>query len=173
MKKPDMFADYLPFHHQVTRQAQEIKYKKNYDSNSNKWKKISDKEVKWNIKQLRNSSSGPDNIHNRCLKNHTKLLIFHLTNLFNMIMKMGYIPNMWKKANIILLLKPKKDKHHPASYRPISLLSCMGKLLEKIIKQRLLNVLERRKILAEHQAGFHPRKSTLYDIIRLERFANE
>jgi hypothetical protein len=90
-----------------------------------------------------------------------------------MITKIGYILNMWEKANIILLLKPKKEKHHPASYRPISLLSCMGKLLEKIIKQRLMNVLERRKILPEHQAGFRPRKSTLYNIIRLERFANK
>jgi hypothetical protein len=44
---------------------------------------------------------------------------------------MGYIPNIWKRANIILLLKPKKNKHHPSSYRPISLLSCLGKLLEK------------------------------------------
>ena len=78
---------------------------------------------------------------------------------------------MWKKANIILILKPKKDKQHPSSYRPISLLSCLGKLLEKIIKQRLMLEIERRKILPQHQAGFRPGKSTIYNIVRLERYA--
>ncbi|CAF1148876.1 unnamed protein product [Rotaria magnacalcarata] len=80
-----------------------------------------------------------------------KLLIQHLTKLFNQILKQGYIPTKWKTANIILIMKPKKDKKHPYSYRPISLLSCLGKLLEKIIKQRLMVELERRHILPEHQ----------------------
>ena len=184
-EKADLFAEYfqnevyvkpsdtLPFHQQVTRRTNNIKQGFTTSSYTNKWKKITTKEVKWNIKQLRNSSTGPDNIHNRCLKNYTKSLIQHLTNLFNSILNMGYIPNGWKKANIILLLKPNKDKQHPASYRPISLLSCLGKLLEKIIKQRLMIILERRNILPEHQAGFRPRKSTLNNIIRLTRFAQD
>ncbi|CAF1643525.1 unnamed protein product [Rotaria magnacalcarata] len=90
----------------------------------------------------------------------------HLTKLFNQILKQVYIPTKWKTANIILILKPKKDKQHPSSYRPISLVNCLGKLLEKIIKQRLMLELERRNILPEHQAGFRPGKSqyaTSYD----------
>ena len=182
-EKADLFAEYfqnevyvqspdiLPFHEQVTKQTLTIKNKINNIYNRNKWKEITTKEVEWNIKQLKNSSTGPDNVHNRCLKNHTKLLVHHLTNLFNLVVNLGYIPNTWKKANIILLLKPKKDKQLPSSYRPISLLSCTGKLLEKIIKQRLMVELERRKILPEHQAGFRPGKSTLYNIVRLERYA--
>ena len=127
-------------------------------------------EVKHHIKQLRNSSTGPDNIHNRCLKNHSELLVQYLTNLFNAILKQGYIPEKWKMAKIILLLKPKKDKQHPSSYRPISLLSCLGKLLEKIIKQRLMLELERRNILSQHQAGFRPGENTVYNIVRLEQY---
>ena len=182
-EKADLFAEYfqhevyfkpadtLPFHDQITQQTCKIRNGNNTTLNNNKkWKKITSQEVKWNIKQLRNSSTGPDNIHNRCLKNYTELLVHHLTNLFNLILNVGYIPNMWKKAYIILLLKPKKDKKHPSSYRPISLLSCLGKLLEKIIKQRLMTELERRNILPQHQAGFHPRKSTIYNIVRLERY---
>ena len=84
----------------------------------------------------------------------------------------GYIPDMWKKANIILLLKPNKDKQHPSSYRPISLLSCLGKLLERIMKQRMTNVLNRRNILPQHQAGFRSKKSTMYNIVRLESYAH-
>ncbi|CAF0779354.1 unnamed protein product, partial [Adineta ricciae] len=182
-EKADLFADFfenevysqtadtLPFHDQVTRQANNIKNGKITASNTTKWKLIKVEEVKQHIKQLRNSSTGPDNIHNRCLKNYSKLLVQHLTNLFNTILKQGYIPARWKEANIILLLKPKKDKQHPSSYRPISLLSCLGKLLEKIIKQRLMLELDRRNVLPQHQAGFRPGKSTVYNIVRLERFA--
>ncbi|CAF3407912.1 unnamed protein product, partial [Rotaria socialis] len=68
-------------------------------------------------------------------------------------------------------IEPKKDKQHPSSYRPISLLSRLGKLLEKIIKQRIMLELERRNILPEHQAGFRPGTGTIYNILRLERYA--
>ncbi|CAF3143172.1 unnamed protein product [Rotaria socialis] len=136
-----------------------------------KWKQIAIEEFKYHIKQLRNSSTGPVNIHNRCLKNSSELLIQHLTKLFNQILKQGYIPTKWKTANVILRMKPKKDKQHPSSYRPISLLSCLGKLLETIIKQRIMLEVERRNILPEHQADFRPGKSTIYNILRLERYA--
>jgi len=155
----------------VTRQANIIKNGYITNSNTTKWKLITVQEVKYHIKQLRNSSTGSDNIHNRCLKNYSELLVQHLTNLFNAVLKQGYIPERWKQANIILLLKPKKDKQHPSSYRPISLLSCLGKLLEKIVKQRLMLELNRRNILPQHQAGFRPGKSTIYNIVRLERYA--
>ena len=183
-EKADLFADYfqhevyfktpdsLPFHDQVTQQAHNIRNGIISTKKVKKWKLITLQEVKSTIKQLSNSSTGPDNIHNRCLKNHTKSLVQHLANLFNLILSVGYIPNTWKKANIILLLKPKKEKVHPSSYRPISLLSCLGKLLEKIIKQRLMAEVDRRNILPEHQAGFRSRKSTIYNIIRLERYAH-
>ncbi|CAF1418063.1 unnamed protein product [Adineta ricciae] len=182
-EKADIFADYfekevyfkvpdtLPFHKQVVRQAKKVKKGVLHPSTTTKWKKVSTKEVKWHIKQLRNSATGPDNVHNRCLKNHTELFVQHLTALYNTILEVGYIPDIWKKAHIILLLKPNKDKRLPSSYRPISLLSCLGKLLEKIIKQRLTLEIERRNILPAHQAGFRAKKSTLYNIVRLERFA--
>jgi hypothetical protein len=125
------------------------------------------------MKQLRNSSPGPDNVHNRCLKNCTDLLLQFITTLFNAVLDCGHIPDIWKKANIILLLKPKKENHLPSSYRPISLLSCVGKLLERIVKQRLMLELNQRKILPIHQAGFRPRKSSLYNVVRLERYAAE
>ncbi|CAF4326292.1 unnamed protein product [Rotaria magnacalcarata] len=182
-EKADLLADYfendvysytddtLPFHDQVTSQASNIKKKSITSLNTPKWKQITIEEVKYHIKQLRNSSAGPDNIHKRCLKNSSELLIQHLTKLFNKILKQGYTPTKWKTVNIILVLKPNKDKEHPSSYRPISLLSYLGKLLEKIIKQRLMLEFERRNILPEHQAGFRPGKMTIYNILRLERYA--
>ncbi|CAF1619323.1 unnamed protein product [Rotaria magnacalcarata] len=84
--------DTLPFHDQVTSQASNIKNNNITFSNTRKWKQITIEEVKYHIKQLRNSSAGPGNIHNRCLKNSSELLIQHLTKLFNQILKQGYIP---------------------------------------------------------------------------------
>jgi hypothetical protein len=167
----DVFADYFEkevyaktdgttaFHKRIT---QQITAKINFNRAAQKLhtrNPISTKEVKLTMKQLRNSSPGPDNVHNRCLKNYTDLLLHFITTLFNAVLDCEHIPDIWKKANIILLLKPKKENHLPSSYRPISLLSCVGKLLERIVKQRLMLELNQRKILPIHQAGFRPRKS--------------
>jgi hypothetical protein len=70
-------------------------------------------------------------------------------------------------------IKTKERQAPSGKLSSISLFSCMGKLLGEIIRQRLILELERRKILPEHQAGFRPRKSTLYNIVRLERYARE
>lgn len=159
-EKADLFANYfenevythtadsLTFHDQVTDQANNVKNGVTPMSNTLKWKKMKVEEVKLHIRQFRNSSTGPDNVHNRCLKNDSKLLVQHVIKLFNAILNSGHIPAMWNKANIIVLL-----------------------LLEKTIKQRLMIEIERRNILPQHQAGFRQGKSTTYNIVRLERFA--
>ena len=53
--------------------------------------------------------------------------------LFNKSWKSGTVPALWEKATIIPIYKKGKDKKHPSSNRPISLLSCLEKLLERII----------------------------------------
>ena len=145
--------------------------KKKTSLRKNNFLPITEKEIKSIFKQLPNSAPGPDAIDNRSLKNYTKLLLNHLAKIFNVIVDMRHISEEWKKANMILLLKPKEDKQIPSSYRPISLLSCLGKVLEKIIKQRLIKELHERRIRPIHQAGFRSKRSTQYNMIRLERFA--
>jgi hypothetical protein len=184
-EKAELFAEYFekevyfeaedvePYHCHITHQTNIIRQNMHNNVGQTNWNEITTAEVKMHIKQLRNSSTGQDNVHNRCLKNYTELLVNHLTRLFNQILVQGYIPKAWKQANIILLLKPSKDQKSPSSYRPISLLSCLGKLLEKIIKSRLMLEVERRQILPQHQAGFRSKKSTMYNIVRLERYAKD
>lgn len=48
----------------------------------------------------------------------------------------GIIPKIWKKAVVILIVKPGKDSTNPGSYRPIALTSNLCKLMENIIVQR-------------------------------------
>jgi hypothetical protein len=168
-------SNHLPFHEQIIKKVEKIKrrLKPEKPLKKNDISPITTKEIKTILEQLPNSSPGPDAINNRCLKNYTTTLVYHLEKIFNAVIDIGYTPNGWKKANIILLLKSKKDKRQVSSYRPISLLSCLGKVLEKIIKQRLTTELNGRKILPVHQAGFRSQRSTIYNIIRLQRFARE
>ncbi|CAF4759395.1 unnamed protein product [Rotaria sp. Silwood2] len=102
----------------------------------------------------------------------------HITSAIDIEEYTSFITNSIKSATQEAIPTSKQlntnirlNKQHPSSYRPISLLSCLGKLLEKIIKQRLMVILERRNILPEHQAGFRPRQSTLNNIIRLTKYA--
>ncbi|CAF1320285.1 unnamed protein product [Adineta steineri] len=162
------------FHVHVSEVVKRIKKSINTSSiNSQSFQVITPKELKLILKQLPYSAPEPDNVHNRCLKNFTKSLIDHLLNLMNASLRFGYVPSSWKTAFIILLLKPGKDRSQGSSYRPISLLSCVGKVLEKIIKQRLSIELKRRNILPRHQAGFLEGNSTMYNILRLNRCAEQ
>ena len=63
-----------------------------------------------------------------------------------------------------------KPLDSPASFRPISLTSCVSKLFERIILSRLLFFLESNSILSPHQAGFRPGRSTLDQILYLSQF---
>ena len=68
----------------------------------------------------------------------TSLLIF--LEIFNDIWKTGNIPKSWKEATVIPILKPDKDHTDPTNYRPISLTSCIYKTMERMINDRLINM---------------------------------
>ena len=70
-------------------------------------------------------------------------------------------PFIWKTSFIIPIHKMEKPLDSPASFRPISLTSCVSKLFERIILSRLLFFLESNSILSPRQAGFRPGQSTL------------
>jgi hypothetical protein len=185
-EKANLFATYFEndvyssaantstFHIHVSEVVNKIKQSNNNSSiTRQRFRLITAKELKSILKHLPNSAPGPDNVHNCCLKNFRNSLIDHLLKLMNASLMFGYVPRSWKTAFIILLLKPGKDRTHVSSYRPISLLSCVGKVLEKIIKQRFISELNHRNILPRHQAEFLEGKSTMYNILRLSRCARQ
>jgi len=65
------------------------------------------------------------------------------------------------------ILKPGKDPAIPSSYRPISLLDSIGKLLEKILLARILHDVSKRGLMRDEQFGFRPRHSTSLQLARL------
>ena len=70
------------------------------------------------------------------------------------------MPTAWKLSKLNPILKPGKDPRFIESYRPISLLECLGKLLERIVTTRLEDVVERNQMLPHSQAGFRRWRST-------------
>ncbi|KAG5871238.1 hypothetical protein JTB14_007118 [Gonioctena quinquepunctata] len=68
-----------------------------------------------------------------------------LTRLYGLCFNLAHFPDAWKQGNLITILKATdKDTSDPKSLRPITLLSDLGKVLERIIKYAMLATLERR-----------------------------
>ncbi|GFS24527.1 reverse transcriptase [Elysia marginata] len=91
-----------------------------------------------------------------------------ILDLFNKIWTTGNIRKQFKHAIIIPTHKPGKDPKDPASYRPISLTSHLGKTLESIINKRLNYYLETKQLINKNQAGFRKNRQTIDQIIALD-----
>jgi len=64
------------------------------------------------------------------------------------------VPADWRKATIIPILKSGKPPNQPGLYRPISLMSCTAKFMERLVQERLSYLLESQNPLNCNQAGF-------------------
>ena len=82
-------------------------------------------------------------------------------------MSMGYFPIIFKDGMVILILKPGKDPTKVSSYRPITLLEVPGKILEKIINERVYGFAESHNKLHKNQFGFRRNRGTETAIIKM------
>ena len=92
-----------------------------------------------------------------------------LLYIFNLFWSLHSFPSIWKTSSIIPFHKMGMPLDSLASFRPISLTSCVSKLFELIILSRLLFFLESNSILFPRQAGFRPGRSTLDQILYLSQ----
>lgn len=130
--------------------------------------KISQEEFDQSIRsQNIKSAPGEDGITNQMLIHCPQNIKSSIINIFNFSIVNHTIPTKWKVAKIIMIKKPNKPETDISSYRPISLLSNISKLLEKIINTRLINYLESNNLISIHQSGFRKHRSTKDHILRL------
>ena len=122
---------------------------------------ISEGEIIEAVKSLkRNKSPGIDDVMNEHIINTLNFLLPVYVKLFNIIFYHSIIPENWLLGNILPIYKNKGDIFNPEKYRPISLLSCLGKSFTTIINNRLSKYAETFNVLSECQAGFRKGYST-------------
>ena len=96
-----------------------------------------------------------------------------LLGMFNRFWSSSYFRSQWKNATIIPIAKPKKDHSDPNNYRPIALTSCVGKIFEKMINERLVQNMEYNKLMTNIQWGFRAHRSTLDHLRRLDTYIKQ
>ena len=125
------------------------------------------------IGKLKNTNStGPDNLSTNVLKYILPAIIKPLCHLFDLSFKTGYIPTILKTAKVIPIFKAgAKDNFN--NYRPISLLSPISKVLEKIAALQMMKYINKFQILYHHQYGFRSNHNTTHPLIHfLDKILN-
>ena len=107
----------------------------------------------------KNKASGPDKIHNRLLISASNLISEPLAKFFTRCIRLGKFPSCWKLAHVTPLLK-KHPSNLCTNYRPISLISCVGKLFERCVHSQIFQFLSENNVLTQSQSGFIPGDST-------------
>lgn len=115
---------------------------------------------------------GIDGIPNILLKRLPSVAIKFLTNIINSCIDECYFPTHFKIAKVTSILKPQKDPKSAVSYRPISLLSSIGKIFERIIYAKLNGSLTANSVIEAKQFGFRPGHSTVHQIKRIVNIIN-
>lgn len=129
---------------------------------------VLESEVREIVKFLNSRKApGPDNISNRIIRRFPDNIIKILTRIFNDCLRLSYFPSKWKLGKITAIPKPGKDPTDPKNFRPITLLSNMGKIFEKIILSRLKTFEESTSLFIPNQFGFRDSHSTIHQVVRL------
>ena len=89
---------------------------------------------------------------------------FPLSILVSFSFELGCFPNCLKTAKVIPLYKS-GDKTLATNYRPISLLTCFSKILEKLIFTRLTNFFDQNSVISPTQYGFRKNHSTSHAVL--------
>jgi len=113
-----------------------------------------------------NKSSGHDDIGSFIIKKVANEIVQPLTAIFNLSLSTGFVPKQLKVAKIIPIHK-KDDAEIYSNYRPISLLPCFSKILERLVFNRSIEFIDNNNILNEKQYGFRANHSTYMAIMQL------
>ena len=100
------------------------------------------------------------------LPHHRKL---YLLEFYKDIFQESCLPERWRRAIVVPILKPKNDGSSASNYRPITLTSCLCKLFERMINYWLVEFLNLGNLLSNVQCGCRRTRFTLDHLMRLER----
>ena len=123
------------------------------------------KEVLTLLKNIKvDKSPGPDRIFPRTLREVSVEIAGAMTEIFQMSLETGIVPEDWRTAHVVPLFK-KGSKSKPSNYRPVSLTSVVGKLMEKILRDNIYKHLDKQGLIRNSQHGFMPGRSCLTNLL--------
>lgn len=138
------------------------------------FQKVTLDEIKIEVRNLKNRKApGPDNVSNEHIKRLPVEMLMLLMHIFNACLAIGYFPDHWKQAVVNCILKPGKPPSLVESWRLISLISCLGKLFERIVLNRMKITIEDNQIFIPEQYGFVAGKSCTHQLYRTTRFIKQ
>ena len=105
-----------------------------------------------------NISDGPDEIPLRILKEYASEIARMLTFIMQQSYDTGTLPDYWKNANAVALLK-KEDRSKAENYRPVSLTAVTCKMMEHLIHKQIMIHVNRNNILVKFQQCFREKHS--------------
>lgn len=120
-------------------------------------------EVKFVIKNLQNRKApGIDRLPGEFFKNTKSIIAPVLVELYNKSLSFSFLPEFWKTAKVVPVPKTAMPSSDPKRYRPISLLPVVSKILESVVKIRLMGFLESGPgSLSPLQMGFRRNRDTI------------
>ena len=93
----------------------------------------------------------------------------YILNIFNKLWVDGYFPTQWQHSIVIPIPKPGKNYSQSDNYRRLfALTSCLCKLMERMINNRLIEYFEMHKVVTNTQCGCRRLRSTVDHLVRLE-----
>ncbi|CAB0031599.1 unnamed protein product [Trichogramma brassicae] len=131
-------------------------------------------ELRGACRRIKNHTApGPDGVPNSAIKFAIDAHPDIFMQVYTVCLRTGVFPACWKRQRLVLLPKPGKPPEEPSSYRPLCMLDTAGKILERIICDRLEAITESPEGLSDHQYGFRKGRSTINAIENVIATARE
>jgi hypothetical protein len=111
-------------------------------------------------------AAGPDGIHSKILYEVREAIITPLCIIFNKTLSEGVLPQAWKHASVKPLYK-KGNKSSPSNYRPVSLTCICCKIMERIIRDCIVEFLESHNLISCNQHGFRSGRSCVTQLLEI------
>ena len=128
---------------------------------------ISDDEIALLLKNMDgNKSPSPDGYHPCFIKELADFIIEPIGIIFRNSMESGTIPSQWKEARVYAIYK-KGNKKLAGNYRPVSITSVLCRILEKLIRNQIVEYMQSENLLSDLQFGFIKGRSTSLQLLNI------